>query len=292
MFWGKTKRVPPLIFHALDDVKKVFFIYREPCVDPFWSLNEMILFLYFSYQITTFFPLWCISSPSLAVSMVRSGLLIRECSSHELTCSMADNWAISIAHMVEGTARTEKLLVFPNKSNVLVPLHLSCCWSLETEKDPCSSSAHYILQSYRITTTYRCCLWQGFLLEKNWEVSPLKPCSSCVVWYQNKFTKRKGCDSSCSSRGPKFKFHHPWFKHICNSGSRGSTALFGPLQAPDIQEVHRFACEQNIHTGQIKMKKIIKNKKAHTLNTDPGAISPGQSHYLLNTVSLSHWFFW
>lgn len=190
MFWGKTKRVPPLIFHALDDVKKVFFIYREPCVDPFWSLNEMILFLYFSYQITTFFPLWCISSPSLAISMVRSGLLIRECSSHELTCSMADNWAISIAHMVEGTARTEKLLVFPNKSNVLVPLHLSCCWSLETEKDPCSSSAHYILQSYRITTTYRCCLWQGFLLEKNWEVSPWSP--AVAVLCDTKTSSQRG----------------------------------------------------------------------------------------------------
>lgn len=35
MSWGKAKRVPLHIFHALDDVKNVFFIYREPCVDPF-----------------------------------------------------------------------------------------------------------------------------------------------------------------------------------------------------------------------------------------------------------------
>lgn len=63
------------------------------------------------------------------------------------------------------------------------------------------------------------------------------------------------------------------FKTICNSSSRRSSALFWPLQAPDVQVVHRLACRQNIHTGQIKMKKYLRIKVSTCVSAAPGAVT-------------------
>lgn len=63
--------------------------------------------------------------------------------------------------------------------------------------------------------------------------------------------------SGCSSRGPRFDSQHSHTTD-CDSGYRGSTALFWSPAALHAYGAHGFTCRKCTHTHEIKGKCIIK----------------------------------